>query len=88
MIIRYFGAAQAAAGTGEETIDLPNGSTLGQLLGMLAGRHPVPAASVAPELATVINRSSFLVNEVAVRDRDLKLIDADVVDILPPFAGG
>ncbi|MGF9663475.1 MoaD/ThiS family protein [Arthrobacter crystallopoietes] len=88
MIIRYFGAAQAAAGIGEETLDLPNGSTLGELLRLLAERHAVPAAPGAPELATVINRSSFLVNELAARDRAMKLIDADTIDILPPFAGG
>ncbi|EMY35169.1 sulfur carrier protein ThiS [Arthrobacter crystallopoietes BAB-32] len=88
MIIRYFGAAQAATGTGEEALDLPNGSTLDELLRLLSDRHPAPAGPGAPALATVISRSSFLVNEIAARDTSMKLIDADTIDILPPFAGG
>ncbi|WP_309080198.1 MoaD/ThiS family protein [Zhihengliuella sp.] len=41
-----------------------------------------------PSLARVIARSSFLVNEVSVRDRGHPLGEDDVVDVLPPFAGG
>ncbi len=36
----------------------------------------------------ILARSSFLLNEVAVRDRSVVLADGDVVDVLPPFAGG
>ena len=33
-------------------------------------------------------RCSYLLDEVAVRDRALVLADGAVVDVLPPFAGG
>lgn len=44
--------------------------------------------ATAPSLQRVIARSSFLLNEVNARDMDHPLQDNDVVDILPPFAGG
>ncbi|CEA07660.1 ThiS family protein [Arthrobacter saudimassiliensis] len=86
MLIRYFGAAKAAVGLNEETLD--HGSlALEELLDKLAARHPEPPAGV-PSLKSVIGRSTFLVNETAVRDRTRVLAADDVVDILPPFAGG
>lgn len=97
MRIRYFAAAAAAAGVREETVELglivPDGGTLGALVSHLSGAHPAVAAApgatkTAPSLARVLARSSFLVNEVNVRDAERKLRDGDVVDILPPFAGG
>ena len=125
MIIRYFGAAQAAAGREEETLELPDGTTLEELLREVVARHspaevpervlaaaagsgaavgpeggtaaraagptalPVaPARSSAPSMESVIARSSFLRNEVAWKDRQAPLQAADVIDILPPFAGG
>lgn len=121
MIIRYFGAAQAAAGLEEETLELPDGTTLEALLREVVARHspvesqdrvlaaaasgggaaaqvaqgaPPRAASVAPgrssapSMESVIARSSFLRNEVAWKDRQAPLKATDVIDILPPFAGG
>jgi sulfur-carrier protein len=118
MIIRYFGAAQAAAGLEEETLELPDGTTLEALLREVVARHsPVqsqdrvlaaaasgggaaargaaptaasvaPGRSSAPSMESVIARSSFLRNEVAWKDRQAPLKATDVIDILPPFAGG
>ena len=81
--MRYFGAAKAATGVGEER--LPGGRTLAAVLDELRAR-PVPPG--APSLATVLERSSFLLNEVALRDTSTVLADDDVLDVLPPFAGG
>jgi molybdopterin synthase sulfur carrier subunit len=39
-------------------------------------------------LANILARSSYLRNEVALRDIHEPLGRADVIDILPPFAGG
>jgi hypothetical protein len=39
-------------------------------------------------LARVLDRYSFLLDEIAVRDRDPPLHDDALVDVLPPFAGG
>ena len=86
MLIRYFGAAKAAAGIEEETIDA-GPLQLGELLEKLAALHP-DAPEGTPVLQSVIGRSTFLVNEVAARDRSRLLGPGDTVDILPPFAGG
>ncbi|MCQ2001928.1 MoaD/ThiS family protein [Arthrobacter zhaoxinii] len=86
MLIRYFGAAKAAAGTEEEHLD-EGPLTLAELTEKLSARYPSPGTG-APALATVIARSTFLVNETAARNPDLLLQPEDVVDILPPFAGG
>ncbi|KAD3515389.1 MoaD/ThiS family protein [Arthrobacter yangruifuii] len=86
MLIRYFGAAKAAAGTEEEHLD-EGPLTLAELTGKLAVRYPTPGSGTT-DLGTVIARSTFLVNETAARNPDLLLQPDDVVDILPPFAGG
>nr|WP_231704279.1 MoaD/ThiS family protein [Arthrobacter caoxuetaonis] len=85
-MIRYFGAAKAAAGVEEEILDA-GPLQLGELLEKLAALHP-DAPDGTPVLQTVIGRSTFLVNEVAARKRDMLLHHGDTVDILPPFAGG
>ncbi|GAA4041668.1 MULTISPECIES: MoaD/ThiS family protein [Arthrobacter] len=88
MLVRYFAAARAAAGLEEEHHDLPEGTSLeGLLTVLLAVERPEPPAGTPP-LARIISRSSFLRNEVAVRDRSAPLGADDVVDVLPPFAGG
>jgi sulfur-carrier protein len=38
--------------------------------------------------APVLARCSFLVNGIAATDLSRKLVDGDLVDVLPPFAGG
>ena len=81
--MRYFGAAKAATGGGEERV--PGGRTLAAVLDELRAR---PASPGAPSLVTVLGRSSFLLNEVALRDTSTVLADDDVLDVLPPFAGG
>ncbi|WP_028280957.1 MoaD/ThiS family protein [Arthrobacter sp. H5] len=83
MLIRYFGAAQAAAGVAEERLDV-EALPLTELLEDVQARF----AHSQPSMAQVISRSSFLLNEVALRDRTVVLDQDDVLDILPPFAGG
>jgi sulfur-carrier protein len=86
--VRYFAAARAAAGVDEERFDLPHGSTVEALLAaVLDVERPQPPAGTPP-LERILARSSFLLNEVAVRDRTVVLAEDDVVDVLPPFAGG
>lgn len=83
MLIRYFGAAQAAAGVPEERLEL-HGVALTDVLGEIRALHP----DGDPSMARVLERSSFLLNEVALRDRSEPIGRDDVLDILPPFAGG
>ncbi|WP_241249676.1 MoaD/ThiS family protein [Rhodococcus sp. X156] len=78
--VRYFAAARAAAGTPTEIVSAPASATLSTLLAVLAERHP--------PLVEVLKRCSFLLDEVAVRDRERPLPPGGTVDVLPPFAGG
>ena len=88
MYVRYFAAARAAAGMDEEHFELPAGSTVESLLAaVLDVERPEPPAGTPP-LDRILARSSLLLNEVAVRDRATVLAAGDVVDVLPPFAGG
>ena len=88
MNVRYFAAARAAAGMDEEKFELSDGATLAELLeAILAVERPEPPAGTPP-LARILARSSFLLNQVAVRNSSPVLGPDDVVDVLPPFAGG
>jgi molybdopterin converting factor small subunit len=84
MLIRYFGAARAAAGTAEEVLD-GAGATVDDILALIGDRY---AGTQSPSMEQVLRRSSFLLNEVALRDRGRVLAEQDVLDVLPPFAGG
>jgi sulfur-carrier protein len=79
--VRYFAAARAAAGTENELLQLPAGSTVDDAIALVRERH-------GGELATVLGRCSFLLDEVAVRDRTAPVPDGALLDVLPPFAGG
>lgn len=88
VLVRYFAATAAAAGIEEEHYNLAPGTTLDELLSaILAINRPEPPAGT-PRLARIISRSSFLRNEVAVRSRSIGLDPEDILDVLPPFAGG
>jgi molybdopterin converting factor small subunit len=78
--VRYFAGAAAAAGTDAERLDVPEGSTVTDLLGRIARERPA--------LVPVLEVASVLVDEVAVRDRSQAVRDGAQVDVLPPFAGG
>ena len=78
--VRYFAAARSAAGTEQESVALPVGTTVAGLLELLAGRHR--------DLEPVLARSSYLLDEIAVLDATRPLSAGMVFDILPPFAGG
>lgn len=87
MLIRYFAAARAAAGTREETRAVDADTSLATLLKDLAGANDA--------LAGVIPACSYLLNGTAVAPRvaaDHSLApavsDSDTLDVLPPFAGG
>jgi molybdopterin converting factor small subunit len=81
VIVRYFAGARAAAGVTSETVNLPSGSTVDDVLAVITARHGGP-------LSRVLTASSLLLDEVAVRDRTLTLPAGAVIDVLPPFAGG
>lgn len=78
--VRYFAGARAAAGVDQESVSLPAGSTVGDLVAELGRRRPA--------LTEVLERCSYLADEVAVRDLATPLGAGATVDVLPPFAGG
>ena len=81
MRVRYFAGARAAAGTSEETVQLPADARMRDLIGELGARH-------GDALTRVLTACSFLLDGVAVRDAGIPLPDGSGVDVLPPFAGG
>ena len=78
ILVRYFAAAEEAAGRPEERIALEQ-PTLGALRTELLARYGEP-------MERVLRSGSFLVDAVVSRDPDRAL--TGTVDVLPPFAGG
>ncbi|NMH98057.1 MoaD/ThiS family protein [Pseudonocardia acidicola] len=79
--IRYFAAARAAAGVDTEAIEVPAGATVDDLIAAVRDRH-------GDALGRVLERCSYLLDEVAVRDHGVRPSDGATLDVLPPFAGG
>ena len=78
--VRYFAAAQEAAGADSETVVVRPGTSVAELVDRLA--------APGSRLATVLNRCSYLCDGVAVRDETASLRPGNTIDVLPPFAGG
>ena len=74
--VRYWAAAQAAAGTHEERL---TAADLGQLRDAALHAHP--------GLAPVLKVASFLLDGRRI-DEAATLPAESVVEVLPPFAGG
>jgi sulfur-carrier protein len=79
--VRYFAAAQAAAGVKEEVVELPDGGTVADLLDRVRSRH-------GERLSQVLTRCSLLLDAAAVHDPLKVAGPRATLDILPPFAGG
>ena len=79
--VRFFAAARAAAGVDQEQIDLPHPATVGDVLRAATAIH-------GPKLGEILRRCSFLLDETAVHDHHASVTRGDVLDVLPPFAGG
>lgn len=79
--VRYFGAARAAAGRDQETVSVRSGDTVAQVLSTICHRD-------GGQLAELLQRCSFLLDEVAVTCRRREAPHLSTLDVLPPFAGG
>ena len=75
--VRFYAAARKAAGISE--IQLEPASAM-QLLDKAVEAHP--------NLAQVLPQCSFLLNEIALHDLSMQVLDGATLDVLPPFAGG
>jgi molybdopterin converting factor small subunit len=75
--IRYWAAARAAAGVNEEMYD---GATLADVLAAASERRDA-------QFARVLSACSFLVQGTRAGP-GTPLAEGDVIEVLPPFAGG
>ena len=74
--VRYFGAARAAAATESETLTVEPDMSIADLTDQLGERNPTLA------------RCSYLCDGVAARDTAAQVRTGQIIDVLPPFAGG
>jgi molybdopterin synthase sulfur carrier subunit len=84
--VRYWAAARAAAGVEQDVLALPDGATLADALAEVRSIH-----ADRPRLADIVKICSVLVGERPVGAADpaqVRLRAGDVVELLPPFAGG
>jgi len=78
-LVRFYAAARDAAGVGEATVAAVRST---ELVTALIARHGEP-------MARVLSTASLLVDGRQVSTTaDVALRPDDVVDVLPPFAGG
>jgi sulfur-carrier protein len=79
--IRFWAAARAATGVGEEPYDA---DTLATALAEARTRH-------GEQLGKVLDRCSYVVDAAPVGGRahdSIELTDGGTIEVLPPFAGG
>ncbi len=84
--VRFWAAARAAAGTAEESLEVPGPLTVGELLERVLAAH-----QGAPALARVLGVCSVMVDGRQVRTGDPGrhvVLPGQAVEFLPPFAGG
>jgi molybdopterin converting factor small subunit len=81
--VRYWAAARAAAGRAEDQFDA---STVAGALDQARRTH-----ADNPRFAAVVAVSSLLLGDQPIGSRDPETVpvaDGDVIEVLPPFAGG
>ena len=84
--MRYWAAAKDAAGVAEQELTADTLATALSAAVSMAGAAPGPAG-----LGAVLERSSFLIDGAPVGRRaaaSVLLRDGNVIEVLPPFAGG
>lgn len=77
LTVRFWAAAQEAAGVHTETY---GGSSVREIVADASVRHP--------DLVAVLPRCSLLLDGVRVGDLDMAVVGGQVLEVLPPFAGG
>jgi len=83
--VRYWAGARAAAGTAEDTFAVDAEVTLADLVAQVLERHP------GDRMARTVAVCSVLLGDQPVRSQDPAAVvvrPGDVVELLPPFAGG
>jgi molybdopterin converting factor small subunit len=86
VLVRYWAAARAAAGVESDGVEVGVGTTLADVLQRVRAAH-----RDRPRLSDVVAVCSMLVGDRPVGAQDpalVPLVPGDVVELLPPFAGG
>ncbi|WP_166432931.1 MoaD/ThiS family protein [Nesterenkonia salmonea] len=91
--VRLYAAAAEAAGTHQLKLHLaespiPLQHLIDQLNHTVLASAPAPDHGNSPSLERVCAQSSFLVNGTRAAVSRGQVASGDVVDVLPPFAGG
>ena len=90
--VRYYAMLRDAAGRRSEELELPEGSSFGDLMGVVVEKYGAEFRRyVFDDGGRERDYLSFMVNGVSVHSRegfDTPLADGDVVAILPPVGGG
>ena len=76
-LVRFFAAAKSITKTSEV-----------ELFGKNVAEVLEAAKKEFPELVTVLTKCSILLNEISCTDHNAPVGPVDVIDVLPPFAGG
>ena len=83
--VRYWAAARAAAGVAEEDVRVSGAISLLELRAVVADRHrQAPVASVLQTCSVLVGDRPVSSSEPG----DVVIEPGDVVEFLPPFAGG
>jgi len=77
--VLHFALLREKTGTGEETLELPDGATAGEAAAALVARHPGIAA---------VRAGSRLAVNLAFAREDAVLHDGDELALIPPVSGG
>jgi molybdopterin synthase catalytic subunit len=77
--VRYFAAHKELSGVSEETVHVPDGSTVNDLVEILLSMHP-DLADIRRDTMVSVNRG--------VGSGGLALKDGDDVALFPPIQGG
>jgi molybdopterin synthase sulfur carrier subunit len=83
--VRYWAGARAAAGTAEDVLETAGELTLADVVARVLERHP------GEQMARTVGVCSVLLGDQPVRTQDPAAVvvrPGDVVELLPPFAGG
>ena len=83
--VRYWAGARAAAGTEQDVFGVEGATTLADVVRRVLEAHP------EPQMAKVVAVCSVLVGDRPAGTRapeDVPIEPGDVVELLPPFAGG
>ena len=89
--VQYMAQLRAAVGQAEEAVELPDGSSLADLLNQLANTHSAARSHFVTETGHARPSLLIVVNDSAVSAREAgttALHSDDIVTLLPPIAGG